>query len=251
MADLELLQFHYSHYNEKVRWALDWKRVPHRRTTLLPGPHGIAVQRLTGQTETPVVRFPDRVVHGSADIIAALEERFPSPPLYPEDPVERERALDVQRRFDVEVGPAIRRALFAVLLESPAYVAGFFSEGRGTVARSLYRTTFPLVGAVMRRSMGVDREGVEKGLAVTSDALGFVARESARTGQLAGERFSVADLTAAALLAPAVQPPDSPMRLPEPRPEGVDRWLERWAAHPGTAWVLEQYRKHRGCSAEV
>jgi hypothetical protein len=36
---MELIQFRYSPYNEKVRWALDFKRVPHVRRSLLPGPH--------------------------------------------------------------------------------------------------------------------------------------------------------------------------------------------------------------------
>jgi glutathione S-transferase len=36
---IELLQFRHSPYNEKVRWALDLKRLPHRRRSLLPGPH--------------------------------------------------------------------------------------------------------------------------------------------------------------------------------------------------------------------
>ena len=34
-----LWQLQISHYVEKVRWALDYKRVPHVRRTLLPGPH--------------------------------------------------------------------------------------------------------------------------------------------------------------------------------------------------------------------
>ena len=50
---LELLQFRYSPYNEKVRWALDVKRVAHRRRSLLPGPHIVQVRRHTGRTSTP------------------------------------------------------------------------------------------------------------------------------------------------------------------------------------------------------
>jgi glutathione S-transferase len=30
-----------SHYNEKVRWALDYKSIPHVRKTPLPGLHGL------------------------------------------------------------------------------------------------------------------------------------------------------------------------------------------------------------------
>ena len=54
-----LHQFPYSHYNEKVRWALDLKRVPHRRRSVLPGPHMAQVRRLTGRTQTPVLVLDD------------------------------------------------------------------------------------------------------------------------------------------------------------------------------------------------
>ena len=37
--NIELYQFNFSTFNEKARWALDYKHVPHRKTTLLPGPH--------------------------------------------------------------------------------------------------------------------------------------------------------------------------------------------------------------------
>jgi len=80
-------------------------------------------------------------------------------------------------------------------------------------------------------------------------ALALVAERGIRTGYLVGDRFSVADLTAAALLSPVVFPPESPVVLPEPRAEGVRRWLARWATLPGTAWVGDTYRRHRGTSS--
>jgi glutathione S-transferase len=46
MSTPELLQFPYSNFNEKARWAFDWKGVPHRRTNLLPGPHMARVRRI-------------------------------------------------------------------------------------------------------------------------------------------------------------------------------------------------------------
>ena len=66
---IELLQFRHSPYNEKVRWALDLKRVPHRRRSLLPGPHMATVRKLTGRTTTPVLILDDgRALDGSARI---------------------------------------------------------------------------------------------------------------------------------------------------------------------------------------
>jgi hypothetical protein len=49
MDELTLHQFLYSHFNEKARWALDHKGIPHQRRAYLPGPHRPAMQRLSGQ----------------------------------------------------------------------------------------------------------------------------------------------------------------------------------------------------------
>lgn len=38
VAGITLHPFPASHYNEKARWALDLKAVPHDRVSLLPGP---------------------------------------------------------------------------------------------------------------------------------------------------------------------------------------------------------------------
>ncbi len=245
-TSLELFQFPYSHYNEKARWALDYKRVPHVRHDLMPGPHAFAIQRLTGQSQVPVIRVDGEVIHGSARILEQLERRHPQPPLFPTDPALRARALEIEAWFDAEVGPCVRRALFATLLHEPGYVCHMFSAERGAVTRALYRAALPLTRFAMKRGMGItDAASIEDGLRGTREGLDFVAKHAGAEGCLVGDRFSVADLTAASLLAPAVGPPDSPMALPEPHPARLREWLERWADHPGAAWVREQYRRHR------
>jgi glutathione S-transferase len=242
---LELLQFRLSHYNEKARWALDWKGAPHRRTDLLPGPHAPRILWLTGRTQTPVLRVDGRIVADSARILEELERLFPEPPLLPKEPSLRRRALEIESRFDSEVGPAVRRTLFRVLLAEPDYVCGLFSEGRPRAQRRLYRALFPVTRTLMGRSMQVGDAAVAEAEKEVERALDFVAREAGPGGQLVGDAFSVADLTAAALLAPAVSPDHPDMALPQPRPAGVEAFLARWAAHPGAEWVREQYRRHR------
>ena len=73
----------------------------------------------------------------------------------------------------------------------------------------------------------------------------------AATATWSATAFSVADLTAAALLSPAVFPKESPVPVVEPRSPVVTRWLERFAGHPGVEWVAGVFRKHRGTSAQV
>ena len=74
--------------------------------------------------------------------------------------------------------------------------------------------------------------------------------ESERAGRdyLVGDTFTVADLTAAALLYPLVWPPEFPYELPEPV-----RWefLEPMRDHPALDWIRETWQRHRGASAAV
>src|SRR5206468_5548753 len=99
-----LWQLPLSHYNEKVRWALDHKRIPHIRRSLLPGLHALKARRLTGDTATtPVLTLDGRSIGDSTRIIAAIEARWPQSPLYPEDEGERRRALELEEFFDEEL----------------------------------------------------------------------------------------------------------------------------------------------------
>lgn len=247
----ELFQFEFSHFNEKARWAFDWKRVPQRRHSYLPGFHMLPIMRLSGQRAVPVVRVDGHVIAGSGRIIDWLEQGHPAPPLYPEDPALRREALGLERWFDDEVGPAARRAFFFDLLPDAAYALRCFTGDRGGVVPAIFRALFPVTRVIMQRDMQIDAAGAERGRETTRQALALVAERGARTGYLVGDRFSVADLTAAALLSVVCLPPESPVRLPEPRSEGARTWLARWAALPGTAWVAQTYRRHRGTSSAV
>ncbi|MGH7789257.1 MAG: glutathione S-transferase family protein [Candidatus Binatia bacterium] len=246
-----LLHFQFSHFNEKARWALDWKRVPHRRRALLPGAHLIPVRRLTGQRQVPALGDGGRFIPGSAAIIDHLEQRHPEPPLYPRDAAERARALELQRWFDDHVGGLLRAAFFFHVLPDAGGAADLFSGGRSPGARALYRAVFPLLRIVMRREMDLTPERAARGLARGAEALDLVATQAGRDGYLVGGAFSVADLTAAALLGPAVLPPQYPYRPPEPYAPALTAFVARFADHPGAAWVRTTYARHRGVSAEI
>ena len=247
----ELWQFRFSMYPEKVRWALDHKRVPHIRRSLLPGPHAPLLLPRFGQKATPILCHDGRTLKHSAEILAYVEQTWPEPPLYPADPAQRGRALELCRWLDEEVGPALRRAAFHEFLPHTSYAARRIADGLSEWQQKLYVAAFPGIRAIMMLDMGINAASAEAGRAVTQQALDTVARESARTGYLAGDRFSVADLTAATILFPTCMPPEYPVALPEPLPEGWRRWLERWQGHAGCEYVRRMYREHRGVSAAV
>lgn len=243
---LVLHQFPFSHYNEKARWALDFKGLRHRRKSYLPGPHASAIRRLSGQSSTPVLCIGERVIAGSAEILGALEELAPAPPLLPAETVARERALMLQRQYDQELGPAIRTANFSVMLDEPGYMCGMFSSPQPMPLRWLYRAMFPLArGRVERAYRTDDHQHVEACRAVVDRTLDEIAEGVRETGYLVGASFTVADLTAAALLAPVANPDHPDMRRPSPQPERVAEFVATWHAHPASDWARAVYAAHR------
>src|SRR3954464_5157291 len=86
-----------SHYNEKVRWALDYKGIPHLRRAAIPGRHRDLARELTGgATSTlPVLAENGLPIGAPPRITPPRGTLSPTPPLYPQDLDERRRALDL------------------------------------------------------------------------------------------------------------------------------------------------------------
>ena len=95
-----------SHYNEKARWALDYKGVPYELRAPMPGMHGARALVVTrGKQRTlPVLELEGRTIGDSTAIIAALEQHAPDPPLYPAGAADRARALELEDYFDEQLG---------------------------------------------------------------------------------------------------------------------------------------------------
>ncbi len=248
---LELLQFRHSPYNEKARWALDFKRLPHRRRSLLPGPHMGVVKRLTGRTETPVLVHDGSALDGSARILEWLEAQYPTPALLPADAAQRAEALRIQRWFDDDLTPRMRRAVLDALLQQPAMFARVFADGAPALKRWAYACIVPLAAPLVRKGNGITGpEAVEDGHRAAAEGFDFVAARAAATGYLCGDSFSIADLTAAATLAVFVKPANSPMASPQPVGASFQALIARYAKHPGADWVRRIYAGHRGARTD-
>ena len=244
-----LWQFRQSHYNEKARWALDWKRIRHVRRSLLPGLHLARVLWMTGQKS--VLVLDGRAIADSTRIIAAVEALRPDPPLYPAAPAERRRALELEEFFDEELGPHIRRSLFHDLLPHTDYAAALMTTGFPPLVRHAYRAVFPATRIVMRMDMGIDDSSAALGRTKVITALDRIEAELQPSGYLVGEHFSVADLTAAALLSPLHAAPEYPYAFPGPLPEPAASFRASVAHRRALAWACDMYRRHRGSSADI
>jgi len=246
-----LYHIQISHYNEKARWALDYKRIPHLRRAPPPMMHSVWALAMTRGTTFPVLALNGERIGDSTRIIEALEQRYPEPPLYPSDPEDRRRALELEEFFDEELGPHIRRAVFAEVTRDPVSFAQAAAPRAGRVEHLIYRTTATAAAPILRLRYGINPDTAELGRQKTRAALDRVSAEVQPSGYLVGERFSVADLTAAALLMPIVWPEEAEYLPRGPWPEPVHRWRDSVSDHPGFDWVSDMYSRHRGSSAEV
>jgi glutathione S-transferase len=246
-----LWHYSFSNYNEKARWALDFKRIPHRRRSVMPGGfRGLWLSR--GDRTLPAIDIDGKRIIDSTAIIGALEARQPDPPLHPPDPEERRRALGLEEYFDEQAGHDMRRVGFWELRENLDYGLDFMTTDqpaiKARVAKVRLRLAFPVVWAYMNRRYDFTGKAVEQSRGVLAAALDRIESERDGRDYLVGESFTVADLTASALLYPLVWPPEFPYDLPEPR-----RWefLEPIRDHPALDWIREMWRRHRGTSAAV
>jgi glutathione S-transferase len=240
-----------SHFSEKARWALQIKGVEHERRAPPPGLHiPLALWLTRGRSGTlPILEIDGRRLADSTAIIAALEERVPDPPLYPAEPRERDRALGLEDFFDRTLGPAIRRLVWHELrgdrerLGAVAAQAAPALSGSAVVpyARLLATGTGLRYGAASERAA---RRAKSTVLAV----LDRVEAELGDRKYLVGDRFSVADLTAASLLYPLVLPEQAPKVVKE-MPERYERLRVSQTRRRGYRWVQEIYATHRRVGA--
>jgi glutathione S-transferase len=246
-----LWHFRVSHYNEKVRWALDHKRWPHTRRALVPGFHLPVVRARTGQSRLPVLFVGEETWIGSAHILAEIERVRPDPPLYPADPRDRRRAAEIEAYFDDEVAPALRRLFWSTYLDRPADCARMSTDGRSATARWAFRACLPAMRPLFRRNMGVDPERLGQARARLGDYLDRLESEIGTSGYLVGDRFGVADLAAASVMTAIIRPREFPYPLPEPWPPELVELRGSIAHRRGFRWVLDMYARHRDPSSET
>jgi glutathione S-transferase len=248
-----LYHIEISHYNEKARWALDYKGIPHVRKAPPPMMHVAWAFALTRGKTFPILRLNGKAIGDSTRIIEALERDYPEPPLYPSDPDERRRALELEDFFDEELGPYIRRYLFHEALEH-LEPGDFIDSALGSspqAVKAAMKATAPVGKRILMLRYGINEEDAQAARRKTEAAMDRVAAELQPSGYLVGGRFTVADLTASALLFPLVRPPEAPYMIPPPLPETFERFRDAMSARPAYGWVEDMYRRHRGSSAEL
>lgn len=211
----------------------------------------IALWRTRGAQKTfPVLELNGRAIGDSTAIIAALERDLDGPALYPRDPAQLARALELEDFFDEELGPHIRLLAWHELRRDPRVMEKLAvrmlpgplrdRESAGPAAR-LLASTF-----VQARYRVAGEDEAARAREKVLAALDRLEAELERGdgAHLVGEEFSVADLTAAALFYPLVNPPEGPSLIPE-MPAPFEAFRAPLRDRPGYRWVERTFAEYR------
>jgi glutathione S-transferase len=240
-----------SHFSEKVRWTLDYKGIAHCRR-VLGADYLIRAWRATGRGTLPILFLEGRAIGDSTQIIAALEQHSPEPLLYPAHAAARQRALGLEDYFDDRLGPALRAAIVTPLFRNDPDVAlRVLTTGMPEKAYRTLRPLLPIFPAYYRFRHKISEANLETDRAAVSAALDRIEHERQGRSYLVGDGFTVADLTAAAMLSALLQPPGIQYPLQVELPPYLQDYRATLSRHPAAEWAAGIYERHRGHSAEV
>ena len=196
---MELHQFRHSAFCEKVRLILSFKGLEATLVEVTPGVGQLALFRISGQRQVPVLVDGEEVIPDSTAIALHLERRHPEPPLLPSEPLERARVLLLEDWADTALAAGARLALLEAAAADPVLRAALLPETTPAPLRSLV-TALPgalltPVGEVLRESLGpCEARQLRRNL----EQLGELV---AAGPYLCGPRLSLADLAVAAQLS--------------------------------------------------
>ena len=242
-----LYVFSLSHYCEKARWALDRQGISYRLRTLMPGLHRRVAARLDlARSSTPFLATDTGAISASAAIIdwADAHRAIGRPDLEGDEPAE---VRAIEARLDQVTGIHARRMYYSeALIKDAVSVRQIFMRGLPLRERLLQHLGWAKIVPMMIAGMDLGPAQGAESQAVLAGELDWLDTLLADgRNYLSGKRFSRADLTAASLLAPLVNPPEHPTYSELYVPPMLAAQLDKWRTRPILEWVLRIYAKER------
>jgi glutathione S-transferase len=242
---LRLITIPISHYCEKARWALTKLKLPYIEEPHMPPFHQFATGQVGGKS-APVLITEVSAFTDSTDILRYLNEIAPdNAKLYPTNPELRRQVEELEDLFDEQLGSAIRRWGYFYVMDDYKFMQRRWCQGVPFIEGALFPVVFPWMRSVVRRGFNITPESAAQAYEQIKSIFEQVSEllSDGRT-YLIGDSFSAADITFAALAAPAVLPPEHSMKLAslQELPPKMASEISAFRETPAGAYVLRLYR---------
>lgn len=242
-----LYTFAMSHYSEKIRWTLDLAGVPYRERVMAPVFHMAPALLMgkRGQTSLPVLQRGDLAIQDSARILTWLHDQGLASDLLPQQ--NHQEVREVELRFNA-IGKDVARLLYARSFgKADDHILRMWTEHATALQSAVIKATYPLICWGFRRKLHINPTSAARAEQRINEAVSWLeSRLSEGRTYLVGDQLSVADITAAALLAPIACPAEHPIYGDVRYVDGMKNATAAWAKSPAMHWVRTLYRHQRG-----
>jgi glutathione S-transferase len=204
---IELYKLQWSHYVEKVRWALDFKQLEWRGIDVVAF-NKKEIERFDCAPTFPLIHdtHTGTAISDSSPIIRYLDETYPTPPLLPTGTAERAAVWQWMLQLDSSLGLHARRLGYTqVIVECPHILSQLFMPDvcGGLFTRRGWRLlAAPVLGTMLSLRFRFHRNREDGVYEALESQLMPIAAQIERDGFLVGGCFSAADITLACLLRP-------------------------------------------------
>ncbi len=239
--------FAISHYCEKARWALDRFGISHVAKHTMIGAHRNIAKKLGAESGSlPFLKTTSGVVAGSGAIIdwGEANRAAGAASLSGADP---DAVRAIEARLDDVTGVHIRRFYYSdALLNDPASVRPIFSRGLPLLPKLAVTLGWSKIVPMMIKGMDLGPVQGDQSRDIVAGELDWLDG-MLNDGRLflTGDHFTRADITAASLLAPLVNPPKHPTYAGLSMPDGASKAISQWQDRPILNWVRRTYAEHR------
>lgn len=257
---MELLTIPFSHYNERARWAMAHHGVAAHERRYLPMLHRAAVARAVPKAQrvadvtgsglsTPVLVLDDgTVINDSTEIVRWVDATHGTPEttLYPADG--REAIVALEKTLHDELGRDTRFLAYWFILGDSRSFAELVRRNVAGWQRVLFALGAPVAKIAMRRGFALTQANYEKVRARLAATVQTLSEALGDRDYFVGERFTAADLTAAAMLSIVVLPvPGYGASVPDLRGPYVELRDQLRATALGKH-ALRMFERHRGAA---
>jgi glutathione S-transferase len=250
VTECTLITIPISHYCEKARWALERAGIPYRERAHMQILHWVAVKRAGGGMTAPVlVTGEGRVLPESDEIVAWADTQVePGRRLIPSERALADEVRALERDYDARLGPEGRRWMYNEMRGCRDLVIKYGPTGVPAWERRALPLAWPVASRVLARYLDITPALAAHSLAEVRATFDEVAeRLSDGRRYLAGDRFTAADLTFAALSASVLMPPEYGVPLPQPDelPAAMAVVVRELREHPAGEHALRMFREER------
>ncbi len=208
-----LITIPVSHYCEKVRWALDYLKLPYVEEPHMPPFYKFATTKAGGGT-VPVLVTEDGNFTDSTDILKYLDSIVSNDAkLYPKNYPHRQQVEELEESFDEKLGTAVRSWAYFYIIDNSKIIQQKWTQNVPYLEKILFPVTYPAMRSLVIKKYDVNAESAAQYYQQVENVFAKVSELLADgRNYLIGDKISAADFAFSSLAAPILQPPQHPIK---------------------------------------